>query len=418
MKAPLNTDSVDVRDVVSSETSLKIIRNDFLEQCPFCGSGTGPKGTSAFSFYQNGYKCFSCDQTGDSVKFIERYYRLSIAEAIQYFKSRYLGQGDDFAKLSGNNGKWAKKAKDDTFDTMGEWVIHLYENNYESDNLTSYLLGSGIFDEKNVRNVLLAYQVRTSSGGCIFPYIDKDNRLRTLKMIKYEKGTGKRDKSTFPFYLHKQMMGEEFKYKRCFFGEHLLSLSDKVGIVESEKTAIVASIAFPEMVFLATGGKNVLSVSDIKQIKSLYSKEITLFPDHDSPDKKGLTAYEQWSFIATELKNNGFQITVDDTLEGNGYPYGSDIADLILDNFSDKKKPVQKSAVEKRIEKLESFKEELGSLHIPDEPIILDFSVILEPGTFLDRLISDIEKNIKSEKADTFLQKLERFIMTVGAMKY
>ena len=35
--------------------------------CPFCGSGTGPKGTGAFTIYpeDNRYKCFACGVSGD-----------------------------------------------------------------------------------------------------------------------------------------------------------------------------------------------------------------------------------------------------------------------------------------------------------------------------------------------------------------
>src|SRR5690554_288063 len=121
---PINTDSVDVRDVVSIETSLKVIRNDFLEQCPFCGSGTGPKGTSAFSFYKNGYKCFSCEQTGDSIKFIERYFNISTGEAIRYFKSKYLGINEEVGNMIGSNK--TRKIESYKFDTMGYWVMDLF----------------------------------------------------------------------------------------------------------------------------------------------------------------------------------------------------------------------------------------------------------------------------------------------------
>src|SRR5690606_24538553 len=179
----------------------------------FCGSGTGPKGTSAFSFHSNGYKCFSWEQTGDSIKFIERYFKISTGEAIRYFKSKYLGIDEEFGKMIGSNK--ARKIASNKFDTLGYWVMDLFHTDYEIDNLTSYLLSAGMFNAKTAREVLNAYEVRTSSGGCIFPYIDSRNRVRTLKMIKYHPNTGKRDRSSFPFYLHKQLMGEDFQYKRC-----------------------------------------------------------------------------------------------------------------------------------------------------------------------------------------------------------
>jgi len=33
--------------------------------CPYCGSGTGPKGTPALSIHKGRFKCFSCDEGGD-----------------------------------------------------------------------------------------------------------------------------------------------------------------------------------------------------------------------------------------------------------------------------------------------------------------------------------------------------------------
>src|SRR5690554_2163511 len=189
---PLNTDSVDVRDVVSSETSLKIIRNDFLEQCPFCGSGTGPKGTSAFSFHSNGYKCFACDQTGDAIKFIERYFNITTGEAIRYFKAKYLNEGD-YGKDVGKAKNRLKKIKDDRFHTLSPWTLDMFEQNYAEDNLTAFLLTR--FDDRNVNRSLEAYQIRTSSGGTLFPYIDDEGEIRTVKMIKYLEGGGKRDRS-------------------------------------------------------------------------------------------------------------------------------------------------------------------------------------------------------------------------------
>lgn len=33
--------------------------------CPFCGSGTGPRRTSAFSIHGGKFKCFSCGESGD-----------------------------------------------------------------------------------------------------------------------------------------------------------------------------------------------------------------------------------------------------------------------------------------------------------------------------------------------------------------
>ena len=40
-------------------------RGDGYYDCPFCGSGTGVKGTPAFHLIGNSYNCFSCNEQGD-----------------------------------------------------------------------------------------------------------------------------------------------------------------------------------------------------------------------------------------------------------------------------------------------------------------------------------------------------------------
>jgi hypothetical protein len=46
-----------------------------------------------------------------------------------------------------------------------------------------------------------------------------------------------------------------FQLSQCLFGEHLLKDTETpVAIVESEKTAIIASCYYPEFIWLACGG--------------------------------------------------------------------------------------------------------------------------------------------------------------------
>lgn len=49
-----------------AQACLKHSKGKNQYNCPFCGSGTGPKGTGAFTVYpDNKYKCFSCGVSGD-----------------------------------------------------------------------------------------------------------------------------------------------------------------------------------------------------------------------------------------------------------------------------------------------------------------------------------------------------------------
>ena len=75
----------------------------------------------------------------------------------------------------------------------------------------------------------------------------------------YDPGTGHRVKNPTSkvMWVHNLKLFEDFHLKQCLFGEHLLDGNNgPVAIVESEKTAIIASMFFQDAVWLATGGLN------------------------------------------------------------------------------------------------------------------------------------------------------------------
>lgn len=89
--------------------------------------------------------------------------------------------------------------------------------------------------------------------------------------------------------LKKQgVFNQDWTLAQCLFGEHLLSLpanQDKVvAVVESEKTALVCSVQYPDCVWLATGGKSQLSVD---KMKVLANRTVVFFPDVDG--------YHEWT---------------------------------------------------------------------------------------------------------------------------
>ena len=69
-------------------------------------------------------------------------------------------------------------------------------------------------------------------------------------------------------------------------GEHLLTIypTATVAIVESEKSAIIASFIMPELIWLATGGIQSLT---IEKCRVLRGRNVILYPD--------LGAYDKWS---------------------------------------------------------------------------------------------------------------------------
>lgn len=129
-----------------------------------------------------------------------------------------------------------------------------------------------LFPEDRVRDVWNRYNVSTDNyGNAVFWYTDADGRICYDKRMKYLE-SGKRDKA----------YGGSRKFKtadgytaRPYFGAHLVKDCDVVKICESEKTAILYTLATSE-VMLATGGKGNLKSIDCKT---------KVYPDYDAVDE-------------------------------------------------------------------------------------------------------------------------------------
>lgn len=176
------------------------------------------------------------------------------------------------------------------------------------------------------------YQIGTSKkwkGATIFWQIDENNNVRTGKLMLYNKNTGKKSKIN---WVHSVLKAEDYNLKQCLFGLHLLN-SDKskaIGIVESEKTAVIASIAFPEFIWMATGGLNNLK-SEV--IEPLANRKVILFPDAG--------CYKQWADKIKDLpKNIQYHMSelVEEKSTDSEKAEGWDIADYILKVYLDRNK--------------------------------------------------------------------------------
>lgn len=140
------------------------------------------------------------------------------------------------------------------------------------------------------------YDIRGVKSGyledaTLFPYINFDNEFQTAKIVKYNSITGKRIKKKYSnnwFHAYKPIkeeLGLKDKIRKsgnCFFGEHLLAFNNKpVVIVEAEKTAIILSLFYKEIIFLATGGLGNLKTLDHY---FLANRNVHLFPDNNASE--------------------------------------------------------------------------------------------------------------------------------------
>ncbi len=195
---------------------------------------------------------------------------------------------------------------------------------YENNALVNYL--DTLFKPEIVNLLINLYSIGTSSryngGSTIYWQIDASGNIRTGKIIKYD-STGHRVKGCNN-WVHSVMKLKDFNLKQCFFGEHILKHAPgyKVGIVESEKTAMILQEQIPDLIWLASGGAEGINN---EKVKALRGRDVILFPDASKDGR----IFKKWKEKAEQF---GFQISdyLEQYTSDEQKAKGVDIADLII----------------------------------------------------------------------------------------
>lgn len=196
---------------------------------------------------------------------------------------------------------------------------------HETNHFVKFLID--LFAVDIASETISRYFIATSKhwdGATVFWQIDTQGKVRTGKIMLYNPTTGKRVKEPFNHitWVHKALKQPEFELRQCLFGEHLLQDKTKpVAIVESEKTAIIASVYLPRFIWLAVGS---LTNLNAERCKVLSGRSVVLFPD--------LNGFEKWNTKAKELSHIA-RISVSDLLERKATEtertQGLDLADYL-----------------------------------------------------------------------------------------
>ena len=225
-------------------------------------------------------------------------------------------------------------------------IVNASFKQYERNNLVQYLIRNFGFDKAD--ELVGRYRVGTAkhwNGATIFWQIDTLGQARTGKVMLYDTETGKRVKKPFNHinWAHSllspksQVEGlksdadsglqtQDFRLRQCLFGEHLLKEfpGKYVAIVESEKTAIIASACNDSFIWLACG-----SISNLNAAicKVLQGRRVTLYPD--------LGAYDKWTAKARQLeasmRKSRFHVSriLEDHASDDDRKAGLDIGDFL-----------------------------------------------------------------------------------------
>jgi hypothetical protein len=269
--------------------------------------------------------------------------------------------GSKFVKVRAGKSQQIKTQtlpeKPKSFDFIAPEHLKATLSHYDQNAFVQFLFNLFPDCSEEIQAVLKMYFVGTYEDYTCFPYIDRLNRICKAKLIKFNPATGKRlkgdyDTSSLPAKLK---LKESFQYKQIFFGEHLLRQfpNKPVAVVESEKSAIIASLCMPRFVWLATGSKQWLKV---ERLQRLDNRQVVLYPDADG--------FDQWKAVATDAQRQGLTVKVSSLIENfatdqqkqNQY----DLADYLIN---------QQKEINQTNSKLEAV--------FNDQSLFADFNLIL-----------------------------------------
>ncbi len=247
--------------------------------CPNCGRRTFVRYKDVYTnSYLDNPNVGKCDRS---------------AKCGYHFPPRMAGYGS-FDSTIARSQMLSKQTSPEPTDYTLEIDTTLFYNHRKESGLYRYLERI-CPDKKRLEEVAMAYNLGTNrTGGIIFWQQDLEGRIRTGKIMHHDPQNGKRIHSQPPQWVHcKLPRPTSWQLLQCPFGLHLLrrDTSTPIGLVESEKTAIILSLFCPQRLWLATGGKSNLSDRILRQIPR---SEIALYPDKD--------AFSDWQSLAEKLQ--------------------------------------------------------------------------------------------------------------------
>ena len=258
--------------------------------------------------------------------------------------SNTIKEGEVTARVKQNHPKFTQRVEEKEPGRIPKQ--HIIQSLGYNSNFVAFLCS--IFDRytlesPTIRRVMADYYLGyTKNGSVIYWQIDTKGKVRTGKVMKYDPNSGHRIKNGGGInWIHsmmkkRQLLPEDYNLVQCLFGEHLLRIyPDRIVVlVESEKSALIASGVYPNYIWLATGGKSQLSIDKLKVLKG---RRVIMFPDVDG--------FEYWSNKAKELECIGCRVIVSDLLERNATDEERDnkidLADWIIVQLSTGREEMQ-----------------------------------------------------------------------------
>ena len=331
-------EAASIVDVIGDFYELRKRGTDYECLCPF--HNDRDLGSFKISPNRNVYTCFSCGAHGGPVDFLMSHENLSYPDALRWLGKKYSIEVDEeqkkFVRVKPSTPKPLQiQATKELCFVPAEYVTRSLDLRLRSQ-FQAHLCRI-INDVYRIVDAAQMYALGvTQDEGVIYWLIDEQNRVRSGKIMHY-KYDGHRDKekdgdkTNWTHWKMKQdgRLPADWTLTQCLFGAHLLPrYPDKtVALVESEKSAVIASIVLPQYLWVSCGGKMNLEAG--QKHLALKGRKVVMFPDTDLSGE----TYAFWSKKAAEWRENGFDVQVSDILEKTATAAQKaakiDIADLL-----------------------------------------------------------------------------------------
>ena len=309
-------DAARIVDVVGNYVKLKRQGKDFTGLCPF--HDDRHTGNFIVSPALNIARCFACDETYDCIEFVKRKEGVEFLDAIRLLAKKYGIYIDEKQQIMTANTEprqerpkpqpkpkrywpleWVSRYEADGSDSFVRFIHSLPWDGAQrariKPTLDSYAIGHSHFIEPNWETGKMEEHDFT-----MFWQIDEQFRVHNAHFMKYKQdGHRLKDKNQYPTtWLHARMkrakvhpFNEDKEDKTfCLFGLHRMVSNPNavINIVESEKTAVLMTIAYgcPAMqVWMACCGLgNLTNQHDLLRPLINANRRIVLYPDHDGVD--------------------------------------------------------------------------------------------------------------------------------------
>lgn len=334
-------DAASIVDVVGDYVTLRRRGSEYEGLCPFHDDQN--LGSFKVSPAKNICTCFSCQKTYDPVGFIMEKEGLNFPDAIRWLGKKYGIIIDEEQRRFTPKPSQPKKELPIPANLPPRlWSIDMVKArlNTDSDLFVSWVYSLGWTEEQRKRipsvlhNLLVGHSVViTNRQGNIarhdftlFWQIDEEFRVHNGHMMKYHaNGHRVKEDEQYPqTWIHARMKyadqsktgirpfnsyTERASY--CLFGLHQLAIpgaeTATINIVESEKTAILASIAWgnPQrhLWMACCGLGNLTNTNDMLRPLIRLGRHIVLYPDRD-----GIAA---WRAAAQQINYEHLSINTD-----------------------------------------------------------------------------------------------------------